>query len=112
MKKPARNFLEMVPVRKVQEFTREGDRITLLIPKFKSEWMLKWPIPSRRSKHFRIHLDEMGSRVWDLIDGTRNTGEICAQLEKQIPETNATLDIRVTGFLRQLYKNRFIIFKQ
>src|SRR5512133_1551891 len=112
MKKPARNFLEMVPVRKVQEFTREGERITLMIPKFKSPWMLKWFIPPRRCRHFRINLDEMGRRVWDLIDGTKNTGEICTLLEKQIPGTKEPLDIRVTGFLRQLYKNRFIIFKQ
>ncbi len=49
------------------------------IPKFKSEWMRKWFIPSNRSRYFSIHLDEMGSKVWNLIDGETNTGEICSK---------------------------------
>jgi len=37
--------LDMIPVRNVKEFTREEDRITLLVPKFKSAWMIRWFIP-------------------------------------------------------------------
>lgn len=104
----------MIPVQNVREFTREGEKITLFIPKFKSERFSKWFIPANRSKHFSIHLDEMGSKVWNLIDGKTNTGEICNQFsqflpEKENPDTPA--ELRVTEFLRQLYKNRFIVFK-
>ena len=81
LRKPPENFLDMIPVRNVKEFTREGEKITLFIPKFKSEWMRKWFIPANRSKHFSIHLDEMGSKVWNLIDGETNTGEICNQVQ-------------------------------
>jgi hypothetical protein len=104
----------MIPVRNVGEFTREGEKITLLIPKFKSRWMQKWLIPPRRSMHFRVHLDEMGSRVWDLIDGTRDTNEICLIVKEtpsQGPESQKPTEVRVTEFLRQLYKNRFILFR-
>lgn len=105
----------MIPVRNVWEFNQEGDKITLFIPKFKSERMRNWFIPANRSKYFSIHLDEMGSKVWNLIDGEKNTEEICNQFSQSLPEeenSNPSVELRVTEFLRQLYKNRFIIFKQ
>ena len=105
----------MIPVRNVENFTREGDKYTLLIPKFKNQWMQKWMIPPRRSKHFRIHFDETGSKVWDLIDGKRDTAAICNSLQNALPDSNPESDdhiaLRVTEFLRRLYKNRFILFK-
>jgi hypothetical protein len=108
------NYFDMIPIRHVREFIDEGETITLLIPKFKSKWMRKWLIPGKRSEHFRIHLDEMGSAVWRLIDGQKNTGEICNLLAledtKEIdPEDQ--IELRVTKFLSRLYRNRFIMFK-
>jgi hypothetical protein len=113
LRKPVRNFLEMVPVRNVREFTREGEKITLFIPKFKNERFSKWFIPASRSKNFSIHLDEMGSKVWDLIDGETSTGEICNRFCMNLPgeDDHTSEELRVTEFLRQLYKNRFIVFK-
>ncbi len=114
LRKPKKNFLDMIPVRNITEFNREGDKITLTIPKFKSEWMRKWLIPANRSKYFRIHLDETGSKVWLLIDGIRNTDEICNLLSNSGSDpinADNSADLRVTEFLRQLYKNRFIVFK-
>ncbi|HLO57184.1 MAG TPA: PqqD family protein [Bacteroidales bacterium] len=111
MARDPRNFLDMVPVRNITEFTRDGDEITLLLPKFKSAWMRKWLIPPRRSAHIKIHLDTMGSKVWDLIDGIRNTGEICERMNPGSAEPAEPMEKRVTEFLRQLYKNRFILFK-
>jgi hypothetical protein len=114
LRKPSGNFLDMIPVRNVREFTREGEKITLLIPKFKNERFAKWFIPANRSKHFSIHLDEMGSKVWDLIDGESNTGEICNLFFGLLPgedNPDPAEELRVTEFLRQLFKNRFINFK-
>ena len=107
----------MIPVRNVGDFIHEGEKITLLIPKFKSKWMLKWLIPPRRSKHFRIHLDTTGSKVWELINGESNTGDICLLIKSDLSVTTDISgkidqsDMRVREFLRQLYKHRFIIFK-
>ncbi|MBN1145441.1 MAG: PqqD family protein [Bacteroidales bacterium] len=114
-KRQQTNYLDMVPVRNVKEFTEETDgKITLLIPKFKSTWMTRWLIPPRRSKHFRIHLDETGSSVWRLIDGKRNAGEICELVFQNKAETGQPVDepeLRLTKFLSHLYKSRFIVFK-
>jgi hypothetical protein len=113
LRKPPVNFLDMIPVRNVKEYSQEGEKITLFIPKFKSDWMRKWLIPSNRAKFFSIHLDEMGSRVWNLIDGETNTGDLCSKLRQllQDEDTESQVELRVTEFLRQLFKNRFIVFK-
>lgn len=102
----------MIPVRNVQEFNDQDGKITLHIPKFKNAWMRKYFIPERRSRHFRIHLDVLGSHVWRLIDGQRDTQEICEQLS-QIGDLDqgSPVELRVTKFLSQLYKNRFIVFR-
>jgi hypothetical protein len=109
----APNFLDMVPLRNVEKFAEEDGKITLFIPKFKAEWMRKWFVPARKSPYFRIHLDEMGSKVWRLVDNKKTTGEICILLkgedcEEISPEKQ--IELRVTTFLNQLYKNRFIMF--
>jgi hypothetical protein len=114
-RKPPINYLDLVPVRKVLEFTDTEERITLMIPKFKSPWMRTWLIPKSRSGYFRIHLDDMGSQVWRNIDGVRNAGEICSLISGLSAAAGPdpdNLEIRVTQFLSKLYKNRFILFKQ
>jgi hypothetical protein len=105
------NYLDMIPVRNVTGMVRDGVCITLLLPKFKSALLRKWLIPARRSPHFRIRLDENGSAVWDLINGERNAGEICDILRSR-GNAEDGLEERVTGFLSQLYRNRFILFKE
>lgn len=110
MPKKVQNYLNLIPVRMVEEFSKEEEKITLLIPKFKSEWARKWLIPPRRSKYFRIHLDAMGSKVWELIDGKRNTGEICSIMGAGTPD-DEQLPLRITKFMTDLYKSRFVRFK-
>lgn len=108
------NYLDMVPIRKVEEYIEEEGKITLLIPKFKKEWMRRWFIPARRSKHFRIHLDELGSEVWQYIDGKTDVHGLCQHVSDYLERNQkqeAHLEERVTTFLNQLYKNRFIVFQ-
>jgi hypothetical protein len=112
-RKPQSNYLDKIPVRNVAEFSTEGGKVTLLVPKFKSAFMRKWLIPNRRSQVFRIHLDETGSKVWLLIDGVSPVGEICNRMQESTESSASgdnTLEIRVTKFLSQLYRNRFIEF--
>ncbi|HEX2935882.1 MAG TPA: PqqD family protein [Bacteroidales bacterium] len=114
-KKAAPNYLDMVPIHKVEEYVEEEGKITLLIPKFRKEWMRRWFIPARRSKHFRIHLDELGTEVWRHIDGKTDVHSICQRVSEYLQRSQkqeAHLEERVTVFLNQLYKNRFIVFQK
>src|SRR5512145_3236947 len=108
------NYLDMIPSQNVKEFEEEEGKVTLLIPKFRKEWMRRWFIPARRSKHFRIHLDELGSEVWRHIDGKTNVHGICQHVSDYLQrnqQQEAHLEERVTTYFNQLYKNRFIFFR-
>lgn len=114
-KKKQVNYLSLIPIRAVKEFTETDGRITLLIPKFKRPFFQKFFIPKRNSPHFRIHLDEMGSQVWKQMDGKQNVELICSKLSESLNSElspNDQLEYRVTKFLTELYKSRFIIFEE
>jgi hypothetical protein len=114
MHKPQANILELIPEMTLKEYSEDDGKITLFLPKFRNDLLRKWLIPRRKSDVFRIHLDASGSRVWKLIDGKRTTGEICDLLalsgNMQAEEAGLSPE-QVTDFIRQLYKNRFIMFK-
>jgi hypothetical protein len=111
MKKQPENYLTMIPVRKIIEFNEEDGKIDLLIPKFKHLTFLYNLFP--KSKHFKIHLDDLGSQVWRLIDGKRTVQEVCSLLNEFLvrnEKPSAQIEERVTKFLSDLYRNGFINF--
>ncbi len=113
-KQTVQNYLTMVPVKNVKEFTETDGKIILLLPKFKNEKFGRWFIPRRKSAHFRIHLDDLGSKVWIEIDGNKSVDEICQSLESQFSKDSEQvnqLEERITKFLTELYKSRFITFR-
>ena len=114
-KKAPQNYLTFVPVRKVKEFKEEEGKITLWIPKFKTEGMRNWLVPKHKSPHFKIHLDETGSHVWRLMDDRSTVEEICTRLRTLLESQDKPTELleeRVTKYLTQLYKGRFIEFQK
>jgi hypothetical protein len=104
----------MIPKHNVQEFTDTDGKITLLIPKFKKEWMRKYLIPKRKSPHFRIHLDELGSKVWRIINGYLTVEDICLKIKDITQGEGKPLELieeRVTIFLSDLYHRKYIVFE-
>jgi hypothetical protein len=114
-KKKLQNYLTMIPVHNVQEFNETEGKITLVIPKFKHSWIRKTLVPKRKSTHFRIHLDESGSHIWRLVNGQRTVEQICSELNQILiseGKTTETIEERVTIFMTDLYKKKFIVFEQ
>jgi hypothetical protein len=115
MKKEPKNYLAMVPVRKISEFSEQEGKVVLLVPKFKHVTFLNKLIPKNKPKHFRIHLDELGSKVWHLIDDKKTVQEICYCINDYLvanEKPSTQIEERVTQFLSQLYKSRFISFNE
>jgi hypothetical protein len=107
------NYLELVPVRLMESVPGEGGRIDLLLPRFRKTVWKRALQPRWKDEHIRIHLDEMGSAIWQQIDGKRNVTEICSVLQGLHPEKlspQEETEIRVTKFLSRLYQERFISF--
>jgi hypothetical protein len=104
------NYLELTPIRN-REFVEEEGKITILIPKFKNNY-LKSLIPKKKSPNFHINFDELGSATWKKIDGEKKVEVIANELAEIFGDKIAPAEERVTKFLSQLYQHKFIKFKE
>jgi hypothetical protein len=105
------NYLEVTPIRKCDFNTNEMGGVTLIVPKFKNEKFNKWFL-NHRKRFFRISLDEVGSVVWQQIDGHCKVYEICNKSTEILGEKVQPVDQRITKFLTMLYDARYITFKE
>ncbi len=108
--KKEQNFLEMVP--KISEkltLTKKDDLITI---SFKRTSFLDkfFNFLFKKSATVYIELDDIGTKVFELIDGNRNIGEICQLLEQDLGEKVSPVVQRTTQFMASLRRNGFIQF--
>lgn len=103
------SLLDLVPVPLVSHEQNESGKVELLVPKFRNEKFARWFIPRRRTVHYRIKLDETGSRVWLQLDGVKTFETLLQQLT--LPgETD--FEERLGKFFTLMYDNGYITFKQ
>lgn len=106
-KKKQNNYLEFVPQRKVERFSEEDGVITLEIENkgvfnFIAQKLFKKP------KVSYIHLDEMGSFVWPLIDGERNITDIGVFVKEHFGEKAEPLYERLAQYFKVLESYGFV----
>ena len=106
------NILELIPKRLSEFKVDDKGLVTLLVPRTKSAFMRSIMERLNRSLYITIALDDIGSQVWQLIDGKSNTTRLIEQLENNINETQPQLVERVVKYLSGLYHNKHITFKQ
>lgn len=107
--------LELIPIALVSHEKTDNNKIKLLISRFSRKWLQFMFTGEKRSKEFRISLDETGSSIWLLIDGTRTVEAIVNKLNADM--TNKSLSVenleqRVSIFISRLYQEEYITFKQ
>ena len=104
----SQNLLELRPLRLQRWESREGDLITLLIPKFKNRWAARWILPRMARPDFKVRLDALGSFIWQRCDGQQTVKEIADGIgEKFGPETDPRCD-RLALFLSRLASRKII----
>ncbi|MCF7886122.1 MAG: PqqD family protein [Candidatus Marinimicrobia bacterium] len=106
------NLEEVIPRPLVDSKVEENGNITLLKPKFKNRFLKKYILPRLKSKHFKIHLDKIGSAVWKHIDGQKTGVEIAKKVNQEIDEDLDPLYQRLAIFLSALENNNFIEYKK
>lgn len=106
------NYLALRPVVCYKHEAGENGEVCVIVPKFRNKWLVKFLIPPRKSPHFKIKLDELGSATWICIDGKKNVEEICKVLNEKLGEKIHPAEERVTKFLSLLYKQGFITFAE
>ena len=104
------NWKEMVltisPV--VRTVFDENGLATLIVPRFKNKILIKLLVNEKRKNEIKIDLDELGTAVWNLIDGKRDIQNIVDDLRKTHPNQEQ-LEERTVQFLVGLYK-RLVVY--
>jgi hypothetical protein len=79
-KEEAPNFLELIPERLV-EGNKTSDGLThLVIPKFRGKRLGKFLTNRLRHPTWKLDLDEIGTFVWDQIDGRTKVETISVKM--------------------------------
>ena len=96
-----KNLLELIPVR-IQDFEMNGEKVIILLPKFRSGFGKRFIQPRLKTKHFRIELDEIGSAFWQEIDGKQNVMQIASVLQNRFGDRIAPVYDRLTLFIANM----------
>lgn len=106
------NTLDLTPIRLHSEEKGNEEMVTIIIPKFKNKFMVKYISPKLKSDHFRIKLDNFGSAVWLMMNGKNKVDYIITELKSKFEDEIQQADERVTKFVFQLYEQGFISFTE
>lgn len=102
------NMYNVIPRPIVKSETSKNGLVVLLKPKYKNQFLVKHLIPNMKHPFYKINLDNIGSAVWNKIDGLKNAVEIAEELEKELGEQIQPAYERLGIFLSQLKRGKFI----
>jgi hypothetical protein len=94
-----------------QHEVNSSGKVSVLVPRFTGKF-LNFIFAQTKNKFIRMNLDEPGSETWLLIDGQKNVGEICRLLQDKMGERIHPVEERVTKFLTELHKHKFVRFNE
>ena len=106
------NTLDLTPIKIYTEEKDENNIVTVIIPKFKNRFAVKYISPKLKSDHFKIKLDKFGSAVWQMMNGKTKVDQIIKHLEQTFSDEITHAEERTTKFMFQLYSQGFITFKE
>lgn len=108
-KKKDENYLEKIPVRnpEIGWKTDESGKVTLEIEN-KGVFNRIFQVILKKPKTSYIHLDDMGSFVWPLIDGDKDITEIGKLVEEHFGEKANPLYERLIKYFQILENYKFI----
>lgn len=104
---PPANLLECRP-EPVVTAEPDGERIVLLRPRFLRGPLAWWLQPILPHPYLKVHLDEVGSFVWQRCDGRTTVAEIAEAMEAEFGARVSPAIDRLAVFLRQLERGKLI----
>src|SRR4030042_2379894 len=102
------NLLDLAPEARVFSSVDKDGLVTLQVPKFRSPAMQSILTKCRIYPYVHVRLDELGSGFWNLVDGSRNIGEIGQEMQRRFGEAVQPVYERLAVFLRQMKAHRCI----
>jgi len=102
--------LSAIPVRNqaIKVDRDDAGLVSISIPRRKAWWVdalaRVFYVPDAK----KIGLDEIGSYVWDLCDGTRDVRTVIAEFAKKYKLNRKEAELSMLTYLKQLGKKRLI----
>ena len=106
------NTLDLTPFKLHTEEVDEENLVTVLIPKFKNKFAVKFISPKLKSDVFRIKLDKFGSFIWIKMNGNYKVHQIVKDAVEHFKEEIHPAEERISKFIFQLYEQRLISFNE
>jgi hypothetical protein len=103
------NLFELKPQRNLEWETAEGDRVVLLVPKFRNRWIVKWFVPMMAKPNIRVRLDAFGSYCWQQCDGKTMVRDIGERMAARFGEPIDSLVERIGKFVATLARDKFVL---
>jgi len=100
-------YLALIPKRNDEiELRKINGKYYLLIPmKSKLDFLAR----KLHGEYRRLELDELGTFVWDLCDGTRTIEQIGKKVKERFGEEAEPLYERLIAFIFELYKRNLVL---
>lgn len=109
-KEEAPNLLELIPERLV-ECNKTAEGLTyLVIPKFRGKRFGAFLTNRLRHPTWKIDLDEIGTFVWDQIDGKKTVDKISEKMKSRFGDKVEPVYERLNAFLYTMRKEELIRF--
>jgi len=109
-KPPVTNLLALRPVRNSAWVAGSSGRVAIERPRFRSRWALWCCRLLRMRPEYKLRLDDHGSALWHLCDGSLTVGEIGERLRARFGEAVEPVHERLETFIGLLDLNEFITF--
>ncbi len=105
-----KNYMDFIPCHNVSWFISDNATVTLEI---KNKGILKkiTQILFKKAKISYVHLDELGSFIWKIIDGKRCVFDISQSVKGEFGDSAEPLYERLIKFLDILKSYNFIVWK-
>ncbi len=87
----------------------ENGLVTLIVPKFKNKYVVKWFVPLLAKPNIKVKLDALGSFVWSRCDGQTSVEQIGRDMAEAFGEPLEQLYDRIGRFLAKLAKDKFVV---
>ncbi|AEB77126.1 hypothetical protein ADU80_09835 [Clostridium botulinum] len=107
------NLLEFVPFKNlscISERQEENNNITLVIERKSKIDKIFLKVFKKAHKELYVHLDEIGSFIWENIDGQKTVLNLCDIFMKKYNVDKQESINRTVYFIKVLKNNKFIKF--
>lgn len=104
------NLLDLIPVQTAEWERKPDGTVFLKKPKVRNRFLYILIRRLGKGTHYKIHLDEFGSYVWERCDGHHRVEQICESLKQEFGEKVEPVYERLCAFVKILAYQKFITY--